>query len=271
MIQTPTNTIYSYRPCNKDGINDHPRTRGMSFLALVFFVFFYICIFYVFNISPRDAMNDGRFLFFLSNTLVMILAADFGTFTSSLSSKVVNAYESNGKVSVPCNELAKLPVATYAEAEGMKELIVVGADPRDEEEHAADAPQVSAGTESVKLLTYHDAISYDGWGDVGVKDDEERSEETVEDGEQVVEKGEEEEDNEETSQMSDKELNERVVKEDNDEFSQMSEELNERAGEEDDDEFSQMSDEELNKRVEEFIWRLKTQIRLQAARDTDFD
>ncbi|KAI4371810.1 hypothetical protein MLD38_010114 [Melastoma candidum] len=251
MIQTPTNTISSDKPCNnKESINGHHRrTKGMPFSALVFTVFFYVCVSYVFNISPLDVMNDSRFLFFLSNTLVMILAADFGAFTSS-SSKAVNVYESNGKVPVPCNGLAKLHVATYDEADDMKELIVVGVDSRGEEEEVEEAPQVSAGRENVKLLTYHDAGSYNGCGDVGVKDDEERSEVMVKDGERAVEKRGEEDDDEETSQISDKELNEGAV-------------------EQDDDEFSQMSDEELNKRVEEFIWRLKTQIRLQAAGDTD--
>lgn len=43
-------------------------------------------------------------------------------------------------------------------------------------------------------------------------------------------------------------------------------EESDRDGEEEDDEFAAMSDEELNRRVEEFIWKLKRQIRLQGVR-----
>ncbi|CAJ1962165.1 unnamed protein product [Sphenostylis stenocarpa] len=60
-----------------------PRTKSLSFFASIFSLFIYICVFYTFNLSPYSLLNNNIFWFFMSNTLILIIAADYGAFSSS--------------------------------------------------------------------------------------------------------------------------------------------------------------------------------------------
>ncbi|TKY71958.1 hypothetical protein E2542_SST00692 [Spatholobus suberectus] len=60
-----------------------PKARSLSFFASIFSLFIYICVFYTFNLSPYSLLNSNIFWFFMSNTLILIIAADYGAFSSS--------------------------------------------------------------------------------------------------------------------------------------------------------------------------------------------
>ncbi|CAN7019366.1 unnamed protein product [Brassica oleracea var. botrytis] len=51
-----------------------------SFLAILLSIFTYILIFYVLDVSPSLIFNNTKILFFVSNALVLIIAADYGAF-----------------------------------------------------------------------------------------------------------------------------------------------------------------------------------------------
>ncbi|KAF8108905.1 hypothetical protein N665_0104s0216 [Sinapis alba] len=51
-----------------------------SFLPILLSIFTYILIFYVLDVSPSLFFNDTKILFFISNALVLFIAADYGAF-----------------------------------------------------------------------------------------------------------------------------------------------------------------------------------------------
>lgn len=59
------------------------RAKNLSFFASIFSLFFYLCVFYIFNLSPYTLLNNNIFWFFMSNTLILIIVADYGAFSSS--------------------------------------------------------------------------------------------------------------------------------------------------------------------------------------------
>ncbi|KAK4857405.1 hypothetical protein QYF36_000125 [Acer negundo] len=60
------------------------RAKGTtSFIVFVFSIFVYMSIFYLLNISPSTFLNNNKFWFFISNTLILIIAAEYGAFSSS--------------------------------------------------------------------------------------------------------------------------------------------------------------------------------------------
>lgn len=55
--------------------------------AFLFSIVFYISIFYVFSFSPSALFSDNKFWFVISNTLILIIAADYRAFSSSKDQK----------------------------------------------------------------------------------------------------------------------------------------------------------------------------------------
>ncbi|KAE8659620.1 putative Serine-threonine protein kinase, plant-type [Hibiscus syriacus] len=55
--------------------------------AFLFSIVVYASIFYVFSFSPSTLFNDNKFWFVISNTLILIIAADYGAFSSSKDQK----------------------------------------------------------------------------------------------------------------------------------------------------------------------------------------
>ncbi|KAG4960265.1 hypothetical protein JHK82_036951 [Glycine max] len=60
-----------------------PKAKSLSFFASIFSLFIYICVFYTFNLSPYSLLNNNIFWFFMSNTLILIIAADYGASSSN--------------------------------------------------------------------------------------------------------------------------------------------------------------------------------------------
>lgn len=59
------------------------RSNGVSVWALPICIIAYIFIFYLFNLSPLMLLNTNKFWFLISITLILIIAADSGAFSSS--------------------------------------------------------------------------------------------------------------------------------------------------------------------------------------------
>ncbi|CAN8290672.1 unnamed protein product [Cochlearia groenlandica] len=61
MIKNPKNSYY----------------HSSSLLSMLLSIFTYVLIFYVFEVSPSSIFKDTKILFFISNTLILIIAADY--------------------------------------------------------------------------------------------------------------------------------------------------------------------------------------------------
>ncbi|GMI72964.1 hypothetical protein like AT1G30190 [Hibiscus trionum] len=61
----------------------HHKAKGMPFFAFLFSLVFYISIFYIFSLSPSTLLSNPKFWFAISNTLILIIAADYRAFASS--------------------------------------------------------------------------------------------------------------------------------------------------------------------------------------------
>ncbi|ESQ33856.1 hypothetical protein EUTSA_v10008361mg [Eutrema salsugineum] len=55
-------------------------------------IFTYVLIFYVFELSPSSIFKDTKVLFLISNTLILIIAADYGAFTDKKSHDFYGEY-----------------------------------------------------------------------------------------------------------------------------------------------------------------------------------
>ncbi|XP_010509732.1 PREDICTED: uncharacterized protein LOC104786099 [Camelina sativa] len=53
-----------------------------SLLPILLSIFIYILCFHVLDVSPSSVFNDTKILFIISNALIIIIAADYGSFTA---------------------------------------------------------------------------------------------------------------------------------------------------------------------------------------------
>lgn len=83
MAKTPPNLVEDLiKPYNSS--KDYPqKAKGLSFYASLFSIFIYISVLYIFNLSPSTLFYTTKFWFFLSNTLILIIAVDYGAYSSS--------------------------------------------------------------------------------------------------------------------------------------------------------------------------------------------
>lgn len=92
-------------PLNFKKFQKSPKTSSLiSFYAFLLSIFLYISVFYVFNLSPSTLLSTTKFWFFISNTLILIIAADFGAFSSSKEHDFYEEYAKNSvraKIVVP--------------------------------------------------------------------------------------------------------------------------------------------------------------------------
>ncbi|KAL9668139.1 hypothetical protein QQ045_002514 [Rhodiola kirilowii] len=72
--------------------NYESKAKGASIWASILCVIVYSLVFYIFNLSPSLILNSTKFWFFFSNTLIIIIAADYGSFSSS-SDRVQDPYD----------------------------------------------------------------------------------------------------------------------------------------------------------------------------------
>ncbi|GAV89179.1 DUF761 domain-containing protein [Cephalotus follicularis] len=219
--------------------NDYPqKAKGMSF-AFVFSIFIFISIFYIINISPSTLLNNHKFWFFISNTLILIIAADYGTFSSCKQKRdlykeyMINSQARNTSSFGPKYQeiLEKnIPKEDIDDLLDKKEVIV------QKKQVAANFMDIVINSEfdiQEKMLEHAPKIESECCDKKNIK--------SRNHGRSKFDKG----------------------KSYNNIFYISEAENNESRKE--DNEFSNMSSEELNRRVEEFIERCNRQIRLQNA------
>ncbi|RID66997.1 hypothetical protein BRARA_D02103 [Brassica rapa] len=78
MTEIPSYTIEN--PCFEPTKVKKQYNIYSSFLPILLSIFTYILIFYVLDVSPSLIFNNTKILFFVSNALVLIIAADYGAF-----------------------------------------------------------------------------------------------------------------------------------------------------------------------------------------------
>lgn len=218
------------------------RNSRLSFWAFVFSICMYISIFYMFNLSPYTLVSTTNFWFFISNTLILIIAADFNFGSNNISSYSSSDQEYslqeyyNMRICQEKSSINSTPSFNYTiekkeiiiphEEESIKDIVLIENNNKEEDEE-----------EIINIIDH-------------------KNEKT---GEAKFYRS-----NSELKEIIPVEKNENDIKRIQRSKSERYD-LQVNGDEEINDEFSDMSVEELNRRVEEFIQRFNRQIRLQAA------
>ncbi|XP_041025302.1 uncharacterized protein LOC121265682 [Juglans microcarpa x Juglans regia] len=260
----PTPNVVGDHSFYNSSKGSYPRkSKGMSFFAFLLFTFVYISVFYIFNLSPSTLFNTTKFWFFITNTLILIIAADYGAFSSSKEEQGLYADEyinmpSKVKTSVS-SLVSQYPEVVYKETNcpEIREAVVwhekkIITQESDSFPESNIPPEVVTNTDHSEK---HDHVNHD-------EDCQEKRHEVL-------------------APKADHKIHSRtayrrvksekarrvVIDESKNDIRWISTETAKREPNlEENDQFSTMSDEELNRRVEEFIQRFNRQIRLQATR-----
>ncbi|XP_059295055.1 uncharacterized protein LOC132048152 [Lycium ferocissimum] len=236
-------------------INVPQKGNRLSFWAFVFSIIMYVSIFYIFNLSPYTLVSTTNFWFFISNTLILIIAADFnfGSFSSSSSDQDYSFQE----YLIYCQEKSTICTSSFKYSPytiEKKEIITPHEEvimTKEEEEEIKDVVHLENNKQEEEIINVIDH-KYE----VDHKKDEKKKKS----GEAKCTRS-----NSDLKAIINVETNENENKVNGIQRSKSERyDLVVNGDEEINDEFSDMSVEELNRRVEEFIQRFNRQIRLQA-------
>ncbi|CAD5314066.1 hypothetical protein AtNW77_Chr1g0033411 [Arabidopsis thaliana] len=92
------------------------RYYSSSMLTIFLPIFTYIMIFHVFEVSLSSVFKDTKVLFFISNTLILIIAADYGSFSDKESQDFYGEYTvAAATMRNRADNYSPIPVLTYRE------------------------------------------------------------------------------------------------------------------------------------------------------------
>ncbi|XP_041025299.1 uncharacterized protein LOC121265678 [Juglans microcarpa x Juglans regia] len=266
MTKPAPNVAGDHSFCNSSKGLYPQKAKGMSFFAFLLSTFVYISVFYIFNLSPSTLFNTTKFWFFITNTLILIIAADYGAFSSSKEEQGLYADEYMNMPSKVKTSVSSL-VSQYPEVvdketnrpEIRSKEVVVWHEKKIITQESDSFPESNIPHEVVTNTDHsekHDHVHHD-------EDWQEKRPHEV-----LTPKADHKIHSRTSYRRVKSEKARRVViDESKNEIRRNSTETAKREPNlEENDQFSTMSDEELNRRVEEFIQWFNGQIRLQATR-----
>ncbi|XP_010245127.1 PREDICTED: uncharacterized protein LOC104588756 [Nelumbo nucifera] len=254
------------KPMKPSFIEIPQKVKSISLSAFLFSFFIYL---FLSHPSPATLLKDTGFWFFLSNVIILVIAADSGAFSSKQKYDLYEEYLRNSRVrrvssfvaqppeNVPKAHIEKKPeiyserkILPVSMPEASPKAEIQGIPKEETPEELETSKEETPESEAVEEKTpeSHTKVDVDAETRFETKDIKpmhyrSKSEKSISD-----EMG-----NENTKNL---------LRSESEKHETRSEEELE-VPKEEENEFSTMSDEELNRRVEEFIQRINRQMRLQ--------